>query len=195
MGYAMVQAQLPALAVDLRVIPDREARWFVRTHHYLHRALHMGQLSYGLYRQGRLDGVFTFGYPFLTVPMFGFHPLDYLEFARCVWLDKSDRNLGSRTIATILRRVAGDWQAKYPARTRPLVVVSYADLSRHTGTLYRACNFLDTGTIRGHHGYGPRDYRIKHEDGLTMKRRFIYPLDVRARRRLLRHLTERAEVA
>lgn len=193
MTESMVQGQLTQLLEEIIVIPDREARWFVAKYHYLHRALHMSQISYGLYRNGILDGVFTFGYPYLTKRMFGFHPLDYLEFARCVWMDKSDHNTGSRTIAAILRRVADDWLRKYPERTRPLLVVSYCDTSRHLGTLYRACNFIDTGTTIPSLKQSVSRQRIAYADSLTVKRRYIYPLTRSARRNLILSLEKRKE--
>jgi hypothetical protein len=173
----------------IAIIPIGTARRFVERYHYLGRSLHMGQLSYGLFREGRLDGVFTFGYPFLTVHLFGFHPLDYLDFARCIWFDKTDRNTGSRALATILPRLADDWVERYPERSKPLLVLSYADLSRHTGTLYRACNFIGTGIVKGHHGYG-RGYKKAHDDGLALKRRFVYPLTRKVRRALLKALKQ-----
>jgi len=176
----------------IALVPNRIARPFIERHHYLHRSLHMGQLHYGLYDGDQLNGVLTFGYPAFSRCL-GFHGLDYLEFARCVTLRKDDPNLLSWAVARVLDWVARDWACKYPARTPILLVVSYADLTRHTGGLYRACNFIDTGTIKGHHGYGAgKVHRKEHGDGLGQKQRYVYPLAPLVRRRLWTELSRRS---
>jgi hypothetical protein len=182
----MEQIRLEVIPDGLQIIPNHEANSFVTKHHYLKRGLHMAQLAYGHYQDGRLNGVFMFGYPYFTARLYGFHPMDYLEFARCIWMDKSDRNFGTRIISQILKRVADDWVAKYPGRTKPLLIVSYADLTRHTGTLYRACNFIYTGDSRGHKNMNSvsRPWAKDHPDRANKKARYIYPLDKRVRRQI-----------
>ncbi len=192
MSALATQQQLPWLAEEITIIPTREARRFVERHHYLRRSLHMAQLSYGIYRAGVLDGVFTFGFPFFSRAPFGLgSPVEWIEFARCVWLTKDDRNTGSRAIGTILRRVGADWHAYLPHVSIPLYVVSYADLTRHTGTLYRACNFIDTGQSNSHLRFGiARANRIAHADRAHPKQRFVYPLTRAARKALAAALAD-----
>ena len=162
-------------------------------HHYLHRGRTMAQVAYWILSGPTRAGVLIYAYPRLSVAYAGYRPFELLELAR-LWIDPAfqgrmvvDRSgdahclaIASRAIAQSLRRVAGDWQLKYPRLPTPVAVVAWADVSRHTGTIYRAANFIDMGLSGGRgHTPGPRrdggNY-LDHDDYRTAKRAFIYPL-------------------
>jgi hypothetical protein len=77
-----------------------------------------------------------------------------------------------------LRRIRADWQGKDPHLPKVLAVISWADLERHEGTIYRAANFREVGKSGGRsHGgtariNGGRYYN--HEDYSHSKATFLY---------------------
>jgi hypothetical protein len=88
------------------------------------------------------------------------------------------RNLASRLLSLVLRRLRVDW----PSRTgiEPLLVETLVDPARHRGTCYRAANWLDLGVTTGR-GRMDRDHQ-RH--GQAPKRILVYPLVPEAAQRL-----------
>ena len=85
-------------------------------------------------------------------------------------------NLGSRFLGLCARRINADWQARYH---HPLLLLeTFCDPERHSGTVYRAANWITVGRTRGYrrHGNG-------YVAGSTPKQVLVLPLapDVRAR--------------
>jgi hypothetical protein len=171
----------------------REATKVIVKYHYLHRGRTMAQLAYWISVDGFRAGVVLFAYPRLSVSFHGYGPMELIELAR-LWVDPSlqggvtaDRrgrlhtvSIASCSIAMALRRVGTDWTYKYPSLPIPRAVVSWADLSRHEGTVYRAANFADLGLSGGKgHGVGRRstggEYK-DHPDYRNPKRAFMYVL-------------------
>ncbi|MEI7775191.1 MAG: Druantia anti-phage system protein DruA, partial [Verrucomicrobiota bacterium] len=68
-------------------------------------------------------------------------------------------NLASRVLGLCLRRLDADWQARW--KHPVLVVESFADESRHSGTCYRACEFKALGLTQGY-GRVSRDFYTEH---------------------------------
>jgi hypothetical protein len=121
----------------------------------------------------------------------GYGPMNLLELAR-LWIDPgvqggtvvdSNGHEHARAIATCavgrsLRQLRADWKAKYPQLPKVLAVVSWADLERHEGTIYRAANFREVGKSGGRsHGgtervNGGRYYN--HVDYSHNKATFLY---------------------
>ena len=160
-------------------------------HHYLHRGRTMAQLAYWILLDGRRVGVILFAYPRLSVSFHGYRPMEMLELAR-MWIEPraqhvqvADRrgklhaaSLATCAIGKSLRRLRADWGRKYPHLPQPLAVVSWADLQRHSGTVYKAANFLEVGISGGAtHTAGPRrsggQYQA-HADYRHFKRTFMY---------------------
>jgi hypothetical protein len=167
--------------------------------HYLHRGRTMAQLAYWIALDKEPIGVLLFAYPRLSVSFHGYRPMELLELAR-MWIDPRVQRrcvrggdgrihafaIASCAIGHALRRLRMDWPAKYPHLPEPLAVVSWADISRHEGTVYRAANFVQVGVSGGAgHRSGPRrnggSYQ-PHPDYKHLKRTFIY--DFRGRRRV-----------
>jgi hypothetical protein len=88
-----------------------------------------------------------------------------------------------------LRRVAGDWQARYGVR--PVLAETFTDPRCHRGTCYRAANWLAVGRTAGR---GRQDRT--RSAGLAAKEVWVYPL-ARNWRAVLggRAAAERAPVA
>lgn len=87
-------------------------------------------------------------------------------------------HLASHVLATALRCVPVDWQARYGLR--PWLAEILVDPARFAGTCHRAANWIDAGLTTGR-GRQDRDHR-RHD--LAPKRIFVYPLRANARRAL-----------
>lgn len=176
---------------DLTIAPLKEATEVVVRNHYLHRGRTMAQLPYWIELDRTRIGVLLYAYPRLSVTFHGYAPMNLLELAR-LWIDPSiqggttvDSNghVHTAAVATCavgrsLRRIRADWTAKYPHLPRVLAVVSWADLERHEGTVYRASNFREVARSGGRsHGgtdriNGGRYYN--HADYSHAKATFTY---------------------
>jgi len=81
------------------------------------------------------------------------HVINNDRFVIADWLRV--KNLASHILAATLRRVAGDWQARYGIR--PYVLETFIDPSRHRGSCYRASGWRAVGATKGfarqHPGY------------------------------------------
>jgi hypothetical protein len=80
------------------------------------------------------------------------------------------RNLASRLLSLLMRRVRTDWQARYGVT--PLLAETMVDVSRFRGTCYRAANWIELGQTTGR-GRMDREHR-RH--GQAPKRILVYPL-------------------
>jgi hypothetical protein len=78
------------------------------------------------------------------------------------------KNLASRVLALAVRRIRDDWQARYGYR--PVLLETFVDL-RHTGTCYRAANWIELGQTAGR---GRMDRHTRYLS--TPKRIYVYPL-------------------
>jgi len=86
-------------------------------------------------------------------------------------------NLASQALSLALRQVAGDWQERYGYA--PLLVETFVEAERFTGTCYRAANWIEVGRTAGR---GRQDR--EHAGGQAVKRVFVYPLQAQARQQL-----------
>jgi hypothetical protein len=87
------------------------------------------------------------------------------------------RNLASRILALISRRLADDWQARYAYR--PVLLETFVEKPRFIGTCYKAANWRYLGDTQGR---GKLD--VLHRNGEPIKSIWIYPLVQDFRRRL-----------
>lgn len=118
-------------------IPASDATWLILNRHYARR-LPIITHSYGLFSDGDLRGVVTYGPPVSRPLCMGIAgpawSANVLELNRLVLVDNRP-NEASRLIGGSLRLLNG-----------PLIVISYADTSQHhLGTVYQATNWLYTG--------------------------------------------------
>ena len=86
-------------------------------------------------------------------------------------------HLASHVLGNVLRRLKGDWLGRFGKE--PLLVETFVEQKRFTGTSYRAANWVHVGTTAGR---GRQD--IKHKAALPPKEMYVYPLDRRWREHL-----------
>ena len=79
------------------------------------------------------------------------------------------KNLASRILALVSRRLPADWQARYAYR--PVLLETFVEKQRFTGTCYKAANWQHLGDTQGR---GKLD--ILHRNAQPIKSIWIYPL-------------------
>jgi hypothetical protein len=87
------------------------------------------------------------------------------------------RNLASRLLGLVLRRLPGDFEKRYGFR--PWLVESFVDTSHFAGTCFKAANWVWVGCSQGRGRQGPRQERPE-----TIKDIYLYALDKDFRRKL-----------
>ncbi len=81
----------------------------------------------------------------------------------------TSRNLASRILAGVAKKILTDWQAFYGYR--PVLLETFVEVERFTGACYRAANWLHLGQTQGR---GKLDrYNLQ---GLPKKYIYVYPL-------------------
>ena len=89
------------------------------------------------------------------------------------------RNLASKVLSMAKNRVAEDWQNRYGYR--PVLMETFVEVPRFTGTCYRAANWLYLGETKGR---GKLD--VKHQAKLPTKAVMVCPLVKNFRQHLCR---------
>lgn len=79
------------------------------------------------------------------------------------------KNLASRVLGLVARRIRADWRRRYGYS--PVLLETFVDGSRYSGTCYRAANWIELGETAGR---GRMDRYNEHLS--TPKRIFVYPL-------------------
>ena len=151
----------PTSPLHFQPISYSEAYKLVSEYHYLGEKRFIGQYCFGIVHE--CDVVGSVVYSPLSVPnsaqsAFGLprgnYP-DLLEMSRMVLLPElNGENVGSRLIAYSLRQLK---------KQKIRAVISYADSSRHIGSLYQACNFT-------YHGLTPQKNDFFFENGTKLTR-------------------------
>jgi len=89
----------------------------------------------------------------------------------------TSRNLASRILSSVAKRLPMDWEKRYGYE--PVLLETFVDQSRFRGTCYRAANWVHVGETQGR---GKLDRLHRHS--LPVKAVFLYPLRRDFRRRL-----------
>jgi len=89
----------------------------------------------------------------------------------------TSKNLASRILAGIAKRLPQDWQNRYAYR--PALLETFVEKNRFCGTCYRAANWIHVGQTKGR---GKLDR--KHRYQTPIKEIFLYPLHKNFRQRL-----------
>ena len=155
---------------------------FIERHHYLGYELIPGaQLRYFVRGAGQILALLSFG-----ASAWKIKPRDQFigwseERRRCAlhlivnnarflllpWI--RCRNLASRILSLISRRLPADWHARYGYR--PLLLETFVEKPRFTGTCYKAANWLCLGDTQGR---GKLD--TLHRRSQPVKAIWVYPL-------------------
>jgi hypothetical protein len=89
------------------------------------------------------------------------------------------KNLASRILALVSRRLPDDWQSRYAYR--PVLLETFVEKPRFTGTCYKAANWQHLGDTQGR---GKLD--VLHRNDQPIKSIWIYPLARNFQRQLCR---------
>ncbi len=132
-----------AKEIVLKVIPAAIATPFVKRHHYSGKVVNNSNLHFGVFLDGRLHGVMSYGPSLVKAHIIGLVAgtgwNEFLELNRMAFDSYLPRNSESRAISMsikLLKRHAP--QVKW--------IISFADAcSCGDGAIYRAANFVLTG--------------------------------------------------
>ena len=129
--------------ITMKVIPGSVANPFIRAHHYSGKVVNNSKLHFGVFLDGQLHGVMSYGPSLDKSKIIGLVEgtgwNEFLELNRMAFDSVLPRNSESRAISMsieLLRKYAP--QIKW--------IISFADAcSCGDGTIYRASNFVLTG--------------------------------------------------
>jgi hypothetical protein len=167
-------------------------RWneFVGRYHYLgYKMLPGAQIRYFIMNSGRVLGAMGFGASAWKIaPRDNFIGWTHEERKRGLHLIVGQsrflilpwvqcRNLASKTLAMVTRRLAGDWEVRYGFR--PVLLETFVDITRFHGTCYKAANWINVGNTQGR---GKLDRFTKRNQ--PVKSIWLQPLAVDFRQRL-----------
>ena len=132
-----------AKEITLKVIPSKIAVPFMRAHHYSGKVVNNSTLHFGVFLDGRLHGVMSFGPSLDKSKIIGLVEgtgwNEFLELNRMAFDSVLPRNSESRAISLAMRLLK-----KHAPQVK--WVVSFADAcSCGDGAIYRASNFVLTG--------------------------------------------------
>lgn len=135
-----------AKEIVLKVVPASIANPFIRAHHYSGGVVTNSCLHFGVFLDGQLHGVMSYGPSMNKQKMIGLVEgtgwNEFLELNRMAFDAVLPRNSESRALSISLRLIR-----KYAPQVK--WVLSFADAcSCGDGTIYRAANFVLTGMKR-----------------------------------------------
>ncbi len=175
---------LARLSVDLVLHKRDSLLWnaYIQRHHYLgHQLMPGAQLRYFVRAEGHIIAALGFGASAWKVKprnnTIGWTSeqrrrnlhliVNNARFLILPWI--KCRNLASRALALISRRLADDWQARYAYR--PVLLETFVEKPRFTGTCYKAANWQYLGDTQGR---GKLDTLHRHSE--PIKSIWVYPL-------------------
>lgn len=154
--------------VSLLLVSPSVASRMVTWNHYLHRRRVGKTVNYAVMLRNQFQGVLVFAYPPVCSVMFGYKPGEIIELAR-VWFQDNPKNLGSCSIRMALRQLPKDLPGVR-------AVISWCDITRFDGALYKATGFKFVGKSRARKEGGGRPDRAVQPDRLTQKDIYLIEL-------------------
>ena len=132
-----------AKEIVMKVIPSSIANPFVRAHHYSGKVVNNSKLHFGVFLDGQLHGVMSYGPSLDKSKIIGLVEgtgwNEFLELNRMAFDSVLPRNSESRAISMSIKLLK-----KYAPQVK--WIISFADAcSCGDGTIYRASNFVLTG--------------------------------------------------
>lgn len=163
--------------VEIHIAPLADVRMMLERWHYLHRVRTGRQINYAVLVDGVVDGVITFSYPMVSVPIDGVPSDELVEFAR-MYLHSNIPHTATCAIGKALKRVKADWARMFPDAKELRMVVSWSDIEHHKGTIYKASNFQwlrrTKGQPPGNSATSKRGARVQHGDYSHDKDCWVY---------------------
>jgi hypothetical protein len=163
---------------------------YIQYHHYLgHQLIPGAQLRYFVHCAGEVVALLSFGASaWKTQPRDEFIGWTHEQRPRNLHLVVNNarflilpwircHNLASRVLALIARRLADDWHTTYAYR--PVLLETFVEKPRFTGTCYKAANWQYLGDTKGR---GKLD--SSHRKAEPIKSVWVYPLVSDFRRQL-----------
>ena len=181
------EALNPTTGYSVVPVPKSWCKDLILNVHYAKRMPPIS-FSYGLFRDGFMVGVCTFGSPANNHLCRGICGETFkdsvIELNRLVLSDNLP-NEASRLVGGSLKLLPGCW-----------VVVSYADTSQgHEGTIYKATNWIFTGTTKERSEFDPQGRHARHYKSTdphrirSAKHRYVkFVGDKRWKRKAIRNL-------
>jgi hypothetical protein len=163
---------------------------YIERHHYLgHQLMPGAQLRYFVRAAGHIVAALGFGASAWKVKprdqVIGWTKdqrqrnlhlvVNNARFLILPWIHR--KNLASRILALVSRRIPDDWQVRYAYR--PVLLETFVEKQRFTGTCYKAANWQHLGDTQGR---GKLD--ILHRNAQPIKSIWIYPLTRHFQRQL-----------
>ena len=132
-----------AKEITMRVIPSSIANPFIKAHNYSGKVVNNSKLHFGVFLDGRLHGVMSYGPSLDKSKIIGLVEgtgwNEFLELNRMAFDSVLPRNSESRAISMSIKLIR-----KYAQQVK--WIISFADAcSCGDGTIYRASNFVLTG--------------------------------------------------
>ena len=132
-----------AKEITMKVIPSSIANPFIKAHHYSGKVVNNSKLHFGIFLDGQLHGVMSYGPSLDKSKIIGLVEgtgwNEFLELNRMAFDSVLPRNSESRAISMSIRLLK-----KYAPQVK--WIISFADAcSCGDGTIYRASNFVLTG--------------------------------------------------
>lgn len=150
-----------AKELKLKVIPAKIANDFIRKHHYSGKVVNNSKLHFGVFFDGRLHGVMSYGSSLVKAHIVGLVEgtkwNEFLELNRMAFDSILPRNSESRAISQSIKLIK---------KNAPHVkwIISFADGCQcGDGTIYRASNFVLTGIKENEAIYELPNGEIIHE--------------------------------
>ena len=183
---------LAQLSIDLLANRAESLLWnaYIQRHHYLgHQLLPGAQLRYWVRAAGEVVALLGFGASaWKTQPRDEFIGWTSEQRQRNLHLIVNNagflilpwiqcKNLASRALALAARRLADDWYSRYAYR--PVLLETFVENPRFTGTCYRAANWQYLGDTQGR---GKLD--VFHQRSKPIKSLWVYPLTRNFRQQL-----------
>lgn len=130
----------------VKVLPAKIANDFIRLHHYSGKIVNNSKLHFGVFYEGALHGVMSYGSSLDKSKIIGLVEgtkwNEFLELNRMAFDDVLPRNSESRAISQSIKLIK---------KNAPHIkwIISFADACQcGDGTIYRASNFVLTGIKR-----------------------------------------------
>jgi transposase len=176
--------KLPELHIEIAKTSDDQSLWneYIDRYHYLgFSKLPGAQMKYFVYSGADLMALLGFGASAWQIA-----PRDYYigwsdekrrenlqlvvnnaRFLILPWV--VSKNLASKILSLVTRRIADDWLERY--NYAPVLLETFVEQQRFSGTCYKAANWKLVGTTKGR---GKKDIFL--EANLPKKDIFLYPL-------------------
>jgi len=177
--------KLPDLHIEIVTAPDEHALWneYIDRYHYLgFTKLAGAQMKYFVYSAHDLVALLGFNSAAWRVAPRDWYigwsdekrkenlhlVVNNARFLILPWV--YSKNLASKILSMVSKRIADDWQERY--NSRPVLVETFVEKQRFSGTCYKAANWKHVGVTQGR---GKKD-RFE-EAKLPKKDIFMYPLE------------------